>query len=222
MKIIFQNRHRRLAVDFRRRGMTLIEAMIATTVMIAVIAGVMSANFLGLRQAKLMESKAGANDSARRYVNLLLYDIRSAKGYDIGTMSGTNFIAITNANANYQGTALKLFVVASSTNQVIDNSRYLLYYFDTAQAASGNGFLWRQNSTNGVATIVVSNLVNTLYFTSEDYLGNTQTVRTFKGVVHTVLQFTQFQYPLTAVGTNGLFDFYRIDCRATPHIPDGA
>ena len=220
MKIICQNRPRRLAADWRRRGMTLIEVMIASTVMIAVIAGVMSANFLGLRQAKLMESKAGANDAARRYVNLLLYDIRSAKGYDIGSMSGTNFIAIT--NGNFQGTALKLFVVASSTNQVIDNTRYLLYYFDTAQAASGNGFLWRQNSTNGVATIVVSNLVNTLYFTSEDYLGNTQTVRTFKGVVHATLQFTQFQYPLTAVGTNGLFDSYRMDCRATPHIPDGA
>ena len=220
MKIICQNRPRRLAADWRRRGMTLIEVMIASTVMIAVIAGVMSANFLGLRQAKLMESKAGANDAARRYVNLLLYDIRSAKGYDIGSMSGTNFIAIT--NGNFQGTALKLFVVASSTNQVIDNTRYLLYYFDTSQAASGNGFLWRQNSTNGVATIVVSNLVNTLYFTSEDYLGNTQTVRTFKGVVHATLQFTQFQYPLTAVGTNGLFDSYRMDCRATPHIPDGA
>ena len=218
MKNIFQTNQRPSAT--RRRAMTLLEVMIAVAVMGMVIAGVMSANFMGLRQARLMESKAGANDSSRRYVNLLLYDIRSAKGYDIGSMSGTNFVAIT--NGIFQGTALKLFVVASSTNQVIDNSRYLLYYFDTAQAASGNGVLWRQNSTNGVASIVVSNLVNTLYFTSENYLGYTQTVRTFKGVVHTILQFTQFQYPLTAVGTNGLFDYYRIDCRATPHIPDGA
>lgn len=200
--------------------MTLLEVMIAVAVMGMVIAGVLSANFMGLRQARLMESKAGANDSSRRYVNLLLYDIRSAKGYDIGSMSGTNFVAIT--NGNFQGTALKLFVVVGSTNRVIDNTRYLLYYFDTSEAASGNGKLWRQNSTNGVASIVVSNLVNTLYFTSENYLGYTQTVRTFKGVVHTILQFTQFQYPLTAVGTNGLFDYYRIDCRATPHIPDGA
>jgi hypothetical protein len=135
-------------------------------------------------------------------------------------MSGTNFIAIT--NGNFQGPAIRLFVAAISTNQVIDSSRYILYWFDTTQAASGNGMLNRMNSTNGVAKVVLSNLVNTLYFTSENYLGDTQTVRTYKGVIHTILQFTQFQYPLTAVGTNGLFDYYRIDCRATPHIPDGA
>ena len=77
------------------------------------------------------------------------------------------------------------------------------------------------NSTNGTATMMLSNLINTLYFTSENYLGQTQSVRTYKGVVHTTLQFSQFQYPLTPVGTNGLFDYYRIECRATPHIPDG-
>jgi len=202
-----------------QRAMTLVEMMIAVAVMGLVIAGVLGANFLGLKQAKLMEAKAGANDSARRYVNQLLYDIRSAKGYEIGSVSGTNFTAIT--NGNFQGPAIKLYV-ATFTNQVIDGTSYVLYYFDSSQVASGNGKLLRQPSATNAATIVVSNLVNTLYFTSEDYLGRTQSVRTFKGVIHFTLQLTQFQYPLTAVGTNGLFTSYRIDCRATPHIPDGA
>ncbi|MEY4916185.1 MAG: hypothetical protein RL616_98 [Verrucomicrobiota bacterium] len=220
MKIIFQQRASSPAVKKRRAGFTLVEVMIAGSVMLMVVAGVLSANFFGLRQSKLMEAKAGASDSSRRYVSQLLSDIKSAKGYDVGSMSGTNFIAIT--NGNFQGPAIRLFVAAISTNQVIDSSRYILYWFDTTQAASGNGMLNRMNSTNGVAKVVLSNLVNTLYFTSENYLGDTQTVRTYKGVIHTILQFTQFQYPLTAVGTNGLFDYYRIDCRATPHIPDGA
>jgi hypothetical protein len=67
----------------------------------------------------------------------------------------------------------------------------------------------------------VSNLINTLYFTSEDYYGRTQSVRTFKGVVHATLQFSLFLYPLTQVGSNQMYEYYRIDCRATPHIPDG-
>lgn len=201
--------------------MTLVEVMITSAVMVFLIGGLMSANFLGLRQERLMESKAGASETARRSVNQLLYDIRSAKGYDIGTMAGgTNFIAIT--NGTFQGTALKLYCIAISTNSVIDPSRYLLYYFDTSQAASQNGTLWLINSTNGAARMMLSNLMSTLYFTSENYRGNPQTnTRTYKGIIHTTLQFSQFQYPLTPVGTNGLFDYYRIECRATPHIPDG-
>ena len=219
MNIIFQPSASSATATKRRAGFTLVEVMIAGSVMMMVVAGVLSANFLGLRQSKLMEAKAGASDSSRRYVSQLLSDIKSAKGYDVGSMSGTNFIAIT--NGNFQGPAIRLFVAAISTNQVIDSSRYIIYWFDTTLAASGNGMLNRINSTNGVNKVILSNLVNTLYFTSENYLGATQTVRTYKGVIHTILQFTQFQYPLTAVGTNGLFDYYRNDCRATPHIPDG-
>ncbi len=200
--------------------MTIIEMMFTILLMGVVIAGVLSANFLGLREGRLMESKAGASDAARRSINQMLYEIRSAKGFDIGTVSGTNFTAIT--SGSMQGTGLKLYTITVSSNRVVDATRYVLYYFDTSQIASANGILWRQNSTNGAASIVVSNLINTLYFTSEDYLGATQAVRTYKGIVHCTLQFSQFQYPLTPVGTNGLFDYYRIDCRATPHIPDGS
>ena len=220
MKIFLPTGNSPQAARWRRLGMTMIEMMFTFLLMGVVIGGVLSANFLGLREGRLMESKAGASDAARRYINQLLYDIRAAKGFDIGTMSGTNFTAIT--NGTYQGPGLKLYTVAVSTNQVVDATRYTLYWVDPSQTNSGNGMLWRLNSTNGTAIIIVSNLINTLYFTSEDYLGNTQSVRTYKGVIHATLQFSQFQYPLTPIGSNGLFDYYRIDCRATPHIPDGS
>lgn len=207
------------ATNRTRAGMTLIEVMIAAALMMVIVAGVMSAHFLGLRESQLLESKAGVNDTARRAVNQLLQDIRAAKGYDIGTMSGTNFTLIT--NGILQGAGLKLYSVVISTNQAVDPNKYLIYYFDSNHLASANGMLWRMNSTNGVPAVTVSNLINTLYFTSEDYFGRTQTVRTYKGVIHATLDFCQFQYPLVAVGSNGLYDTYRIDCRATPHLPDG-
>jgi type II secretory pathway pseudopilin PulG len=207
------------ATNRTRAGMTLIEVMVASALMMVIVAGVLSAHFLGLRESQLLESKAGVNDTARRAVNQLLQDIRAAKGYDIGTMSGTNFTLIT--NGILQGAGLKLYSVVISTNQAVDPNKYLIYYFDSNHLASANGMLWRMNSTNGVPAVTVSNLINTLYFTSEDYFGRTQTVRTYKGVIHATLDFCQFQYPLVAVGSNGLYDTYRIDCRATPHLPDG-
>jgi prepilin-type N-terminal cleavage/methylation domain-containing protein len=208
-----------LAAVRHRAGMTLVEVMCASALMVVVVAGALSAHFVGLRESQLLESKAGANDTARRAVNQLLHDIRAAKGYYVGTMAGTNFTAIT--NGVYQGAGLILYPMVINTNQVLDSSQYILYYFDSSQAASGNGMLWRLTSATGVPTVTVSNLINTLYFTSEDYLGNTQTVRSFKGIVHATFQFSQFLYPITPVGSNGLFNYYMIDCRATPHLPDG-
>jgi hypothetical protein len=81
--------------------------------------------------------------------------------------------------------------------------------------------LWFYNSTNGAYRIAISNLIAPLYFTAENYQGNTQTVREFKSVIHATFQYSQFQYPLTKVGSNCIFDYYRIDLRATPHLPDG-
>jgi hypothetical protein len=194
--------------------------MIATTLMGIVMIGILSSNYLGLRENQLMGSKAGASDSSRFAVNDLLQDIRAAKGYQIGSVSGTNiFTAIT--NGNQQGQALILYPILISTNESIDTTKYILYYYDLSDSANSDGRLWRYVSTNQATSVIASNLINTLYFTSEDYSGATQTVRTYKGVIHTTLQFCQFQYPLTTVGSNSLYDYYRIDCRATPHLPDG-
>ena len=213
--------HQTVSVATRRgqAGMTLVEVMLASAVMMLVVAGVMSAHLLGLRECQLLETKAGASDTARRAVSQLLTDIRAAKGYEIGAVSGTNFTAIT--NGILQAPGLKLYSAVINSNQLMDMTQFVLYYFATNQGALANGALWRMNSTNGTPAVAVSNLINTLYFTSEDYWGRTQTIRTSKGVIHATLQFCQFQYPLTPVGSNGLYDYYRIDCRATPHLPSG-
>jgi len=210
------------AATRRAGGLTLVETMIAVTIMtLFVIGGVMSANFVGLREDQLMESKAGANDTSRRLVSQMLYNIWASKGYDIGNMSGTNFVPIT--NGLYQGSAIRIYAVSMATNQVIDPSQYIIYYYDTSAVSSLNGKLWTFNSTNGSgASVVASNLVNDAFlFTSENYFGNTQNVRTEKGIIHTTLQFSQFLYPLTSVGSNCLYSSYSINCRATPHVPDG-
>jgi len=202
--------------------MSLVEVMFAVGILVVVVAGIMSANFLGWREENLLETKAGADDAARRAVSQLQYDIRSAKGYDICAVlpPGTNYNIIT--NGNYQGSGLLLYSFVISTNQVIDTNQFILYFFDGTQATNRNGMLWRWKRPGGTATLVVSNLLDPLYFTSENYQGYTQTVRTYKGVIHTTLQFSQFLYPRVPIGgSNGLFDYFRIECRATPHIPDG-
>jgi prepilin-type N-terminal cleavage/methylation domain-containing protein len=171
----FHNKIKSLTASRQQAGMTLVEVMMASALMTIVIAGVMSAHFLGLRESLLIQSKAGANDTTRKSVNQMLHDIRAAKGFAIGTVVGTNFTAIT--NGTLQGNGLQLFPCVIGTNQLVDTSQYILYYFDTSQAANNNGMFCTMSSTSGVPVVTLSNLINTLYFTSEDFMGNTQTVR---------------------------------------------
>ncbi|HEY4416347.1 MAG TPA: prepilin-type N-terminal cleavage/methylation domain-containing protein [Verrucomicrobiae bacterium] len=204
----------------RQSGMTLPEVMISSAIMVLAIAAMISANMMGFKENQLMTSKSGASDTSRYAVNTLLQDIRLAKGYQIGNIDSTNaFIQIT--NGLLQGTAIQLFPIIISSNQTIDITKYILYYFDLSDTNNNNGKLWRYTSTNQVSSILASNLINSMYFSSEDYSGTVQSSRTYKGVIHTTLQFCEFQFPLTKVGPTYLFNYYRIDCRATPHLPDG-
>ena len=206
------------------QGWTLVEAVIATTLMTTcVIGGLLAANMMGLRYERLLESKAGASDSARRNIGQLRNDIYSAKGWQIGTCAsdGSGFTAVTNG-AWQQGNALIIYPLIINTNQIVDLSQYLLYYFDSSDIANNNGVLRYLNTMTGASQISVSNLINPLYFTGEKFDGTTQHVRTYKSVIHATFQYAQFQYPLTQVGPNAHFNSYRIDLRATPHLPDGA
>lgn len=209
----------------RRRlaGYTLVEVMMASALSIIVMGAVIAAHFIGLRESQWVSSKAGADDTSRRVLNQLPVDIRQTKMWFIGNMNGTTFANDINGTLQ-QGTALQLFP-DPSVNQ------YILYYFDLSDTQNNNGKLLRLTATNNIQTtpvVLASNLVNWLgngyAFTAEDYNGTQSTndgSRAYKNVIHTTLQFCMFEFPLTAVGgTNGLYDFYKLEFKATPHLPE--
>lgn len=205
----------------RCRGFTLVEMSISAALTVsAIMLGLLAVHLMGLREEQLLESKAGASDSARRNINQFRFDIYGAKGWQIGNWNGKVFTAITNG-AKMQGNALMIYPLVLTSNEIVDVSNFILYYFDTNNAANYDGHLCYSNSTAGSGKIIVSNLLAPLFFTCEDYSGKTQTVTTYKSVIHATFQYSQFQYPLTQVGSNCLFNTYRINVRATPHLPDG-
>jgi hypothetical protein len=205
----------------RSQGYTLVEMLMSATLTVSVIVmGTLAVHLMGLREDKLLESKAGASDSTRRNISQFRNDIYGAKGWQIGNWNGSTFNSITNG-ANMQGNALMIYPLILIANQVIDSSKFVLYYFDTNNAANFDGHMVYTNSSTGSNQIIVSNLIAPLFFTIENYQGLTQTVTTYKSVIHATFNFSQFQYPLTQVGSNCLFNNYKIDVRATPHLPDG-
>ena len=221
MKLFVEHPCRVRLLARQSQGFTLVEVMISTFLMTSVILlGLFAVHLMGLREVRLLESKAGASDSARRNINQLRNDIYGAKGWRIGSWDGSSFVSVSNG-VSQQGNALIIYPLIVNSNQIVDLSKYTLYYFDSSDIANNNGRLWHLNSTNGVNLVSVSNLIAPLYFTGEKYDGSKQTNRTYKSVIHATFQYSQFQYPLTQVNSNTIFNSYRIDVRATPHLPDG-
>jgi hypothetical protein len=197
-------------------GYTLVEVMFVSFIMILVVLALLSAQLVGFRIGKLVDSKSGASDSSRLAIRNLMMDIRSAKMWSIGNLdsTGTNFVAIT--NGLLQGPALQLC-------QTTNGSQFTVYYFQ--YLTTNNSALMKASIPSWSASVVCSNLIDHTFFTAELFNGQLQTnsianVNNFKNVIHVILDFCQFQYPLTQVGTNGLYDFYKLEFRATPHLPE--
>lgn len=216
------------------RAMTLIELMTTTGLFTLVVAGMVAVNMFGLKQDELANSKLGASDETRENFNLLLDEIRSGKNVQIGSGSWTNFTPIT--NGAQQGDTLQII---ESTNTGWTNFYYFTSNTPPGEKPVNNNWLVRvamygnglTNITNVVARNIynVSNawLTNALNFSALGFNGTNwvmltndpTTYSTHNYIVNCLLQFYQYQYPLTMVGTNYLYDYYQLNLQATRRAP---
>ena len=197
-----------------RQAFTLVELMISMSIFSMATLGLISLHLFGQRHDQLVQSKLGSSDQSRRTLDKLTDDIRAAKIWRIGNGSFAPFTAIANGTAQ-QGNAVKLYLTTAT-------NAYIVYYFDTAAQK-----LYRQHSGSPLPapTLIASGLTNvtanSMSFRAENYRGVTQTDLTHKGVVNVMLEFAQYQYPLTQVGPGLRYDYYKLEFKVTPHVPDG-
>ena len=192
----------------REAGLTLAETMVAAAVFSLTVIALIYLQMFGMRMDQLVNSKVGSAELARMSFNTMANDIRAAKIWQIGNGDYSSFAGIP-LGTNQQGNALKLSLTT-------DTNAYYLYYFDTNQCK-----LYRCHSGSDDRTCLAQYLTNSMYFQAEDFQGNKETDLTHKGVINVVMQFCQYQYPITRIGPGCLYDYYRLELRVTPHAPDG-
>lgn len=191
-----------------KRALTLVEMMVTMGLFGLAVSGLIALHLFGLRQDQLVQSKLGSSDQSRRALDRLTSEIRAAKLWRVGNGTASSFAPIPNGTPQ-QGTSVQ---ISLST----DTNHWIRYYFDTNQNE-----LRRTTSAGGVRVIARS-LTNNMFFRAEDYLGNVKTDLSYKYVVRVMLEFYEYQYPLTQVGPGHYYDFYKMEFRITPHCPDGA
>ena len=206
------------------RAFTVAEMMVAVFIFVFMVLGIIYVWMFCLRYDELVCSKLGASEKSRMSFDQLTGDIRSAKWWKVGngTNNGTTITFTTCGNATNQiGNALKL-CASGDTN----STAFIIYCFDTNACN-----LYRMS--NGVTPfqIVAQSLTNTgtlgngttntsMTFHAEQYDGTPAMDWQYKYAIVTTMEFCQYQYPLTSVGPNYYYNYYRIQLKAASHCPN--
>ncbi|HLH54952.1 MAG TPA: prepilin-type N-terminal cleavage/methylation domain-containing protein [Verrucomicrobiae bacterium] len=189
-------------------GMTLTEIMVTMAVFSLVVIGLVYTGMFCFQLDQLANSKVGASDSARRGFDQLSADIRSSKMWFIGSGNISSFTPCGNAT-NQIGNALKVHATTSTNN-------YVVYYFDTNACT-----LCRYTNGMSTSSVIVTGLTNatgsSMSFHAERYDGTMLTDLQFKYVIVAVMEFCQYQYPLTKVGPNYFYNYYKLQFKLASH-----
>lgn len=198
------------AVRRRRptRGFTLTEMLITMAVFTLLMAALFSAHLMGIRMRRVSETKLSATASARKSLNFVREEIRTAKTLTVGTGNAATFTLIPN-NSQQVGNALQIYPTT-------DTNRFVRYYIDTSEQA-----LMRVSSTNKTPQLIADSITNRLAFTAEDFKGtvlvNAQKIR----VIRLSLEFYQRQYALAGnTNSSAQWDYYRVQTRVTRRAID--
>lgn len=193
-------------------GFTLVELMMGVGMFLAVVVGVMvGLQVFGLRVYTLSATKLTATADARKSLNMLRWQIRSAKVVQVGNYTNGLFSRIADGRPQ-TGNALEVYFNGTNNEP---NQIPVVYYQDPGSAEL-------YSSSNGMAQLLASYVTNQHVFTAEDYQANTLTSYDNNPVIRVTLKFYQWQYPIGFIGTNALnaYNHYRLQTRISRRLKE--
>jgi prepilin-type N-terminal cleavage/methylation domain-containing protein len=185
------------------KGFTLPEILIAMTVFLLVVAGIIAANLFGLRMFQVNATKLKATEWSRRTFGKITDEIHSCNSVSVGNMTTNGNFEGLLPGETQEGTAIQI--------QPTTNSASLIYYF----VDSADGTFRRTELTPGVTTntfILADSVTNTIVFTAESLRdGNFQVLTNNQNnrVIHLILEFYQPEHFM--VGP----DYYKLETSVT-------
>ncbi len=193
--------------------------MFTVTIFSLVVIAVIGLQLYGMRVYTLGATMLSATTSGRQTMNGLRDHIRAGKIVLVGTYNGTNGAVFNEAplGALQQGNALEIqYTNAAGTN-------YLIYFQDPATTN-----LWSFSNSlstayvNSTAVPVAHNVTNYYCFFAENYQGTIQTNYANNLVIHVMLQFYQWEYPIGVVGGSGAnsCNYYSLNTRINRRASD--
>jgi type II secretory pathway pseudopilin PulG len=187
---------RRKASAASGAAFTLPELLIAMTIFILLLGGMLSAHLFGLRMSRVTESKINTCTSARHALGKMTDEIRSCRRIWVGTITNGGFAELLDGTPQAGGALL----VQPTTNA----ANFIVYFVNTNDQS-----FRRTTSEAGTTTIIARSVTNAEVFRAQDFHGKLLTNSQNNRVIHLTLEFFQSQ-PFRPVP-----DYYKLETSVT-------
>ena len=155
-----------MRITFKKRGFTIVEVLVATSISLLVIAGIVTCFMGGLRIWKYQYIKAYSMNSAYIGMSKMLNDIRGAYWIQLGSYSGGTFTGTAEGVAQL-APAIKI-MRSPATND------WFLFYYN-----SSSNSIYRAECPGTVSnTLILQNIASSAIFQNEIYTNGTTVVST--------------------------------------------
>jgi hypothetical protein len=186
-------------ITYPVQGFTLPEAIIAFTLFVLLVGGIVGANLFGMRLFQLTDTKLQASSGARRALGQVADEIRESANIQIGNISNGTFVALLDTEPQKGGALL----LRTTTN----TAPFICYFLNSIDGTFRRSF-------NGATSplILASGITNTEVFQAIDLAGNTLTNAQANHVVRVTLEFYQQQRWLPVP------DYFKLETAVTRRI----
>src|SRR5271170_2589648 len=160
-------------------GFTLPEILIAMTVFLFVVAGMIAANLYGMRMVQTDQAKLNVSEWTRNSFGRMTEEIHACDNVTVGNFTNGFFLGLLDGETQ-QGSGLLIYPFANDTNN------YILYYINP----SDKTFRRATDQTN-TAAILAYSVTNITAFSAQDLSGNVLTNNLSNKVIHLTLEIYQ-------------------------------
>jgi hypothetical protein len=164
----------------RNAAFSLPEALIASTLFVLLLGGVVAANLFGMRMFQLSQTKLQAGDGARKALGVMTDEIRKSSATWVGDVTNGNFVAAVDGQPQI-GSALLLQPSTNATN-------FVVYFLNPSDQS-----FRRTVMATSATSILAQTVTNTGIFCAQDFLGNVLTNGQDNRVIHATLELFQAQ-----------------------------
>lgn len=179
-----------------QRAFTITEMMITASLVLILIAGLITGHLAGVRMFQYTRTKLGGNDDARIAISHMIEEIRSSKLIRVGNGDINKFVEC-GLDERQEGNAIEIYPT-TDTNVFI---RYFRASDDCLRRTTNGAFS---------AVVMANYITNKMVFTSEGIDGKVLMNNENNRIIGLTMQFYQIQYPIIKVGSNQLYDFYQL------------